>query len=50
MKKDVIQMDDVKILVDSFYGKVQKDALLKNIFNTIIQDRWAAHMEKMYTF
>lgn len=47
---DIIQLDDVKLLVDSFYGKVQKDALLKDIFNTIIQDRWAAHMEKMYTF
>jgi len=50
MKKDILKLNDVKNLVDSFYGKIQEDTLLKDIFNNIIQDRWPEHLEKMYTF
>jgi len=50
MTKDILKLEDVKVLVDSFYGKIREDALLKAIFNTIIQDRWPQHLEKMYTF
>ena len=47
---DITEFDDVKIFVDSFYSKVQNDILLKDIFNNVIQDRWSAHLEKMYRF
>lgn len=50
MSKEILNLDDVKLLVDSFYSKVQKDELLKNIFNNVIKDRWPEHLEKMYTF
>ena len=50
MTKDILKLDDVKHLVDSFYGKIREDLLLKNIFNSNIQDRWPQHLEKMYTF
>lgn len=50
MTKDILQLDDVKHLVDSFYGKIREDKLLKEIFNSNIQDRWPQHLEKMYTF
>lgn len=50
MTKDILKLDDVKHLVDSFYGKIREDNLLKEIFNSNIQDRWPQHLEKMYTF
>lgn len=50
MKKEISQLEDVKLLVDSFYGKVQKDDLIGPIFNAVIQDKWALHLEKMYAF
>ncbi|CAI9428593.1 Group 3 truncated hemoglobin ctb [Candidatus Ornithobacterium hominis] len=48
--KDIQDIEDVKQMVDSFYGKIRKDELLGPIFNGLIQDRWAEHLEKMYAF
>ena len=48
--KEIISLDDIKKLVDTFYGKVRKDELIGPIFNERIQDRWQQHLEKMYTF
>jgi len=48
--KDIESLSDVKLLVDTFYGKVRNDAFLAPIFNEKIQDRWPQHLEKMYTF
>ncbi|QBQ42993.1 group III truncated hemoglobin [Sphingobacterium psychroaquaticum] len=50
MKKDIQQLDDIKLLVDTFYDTIQKDELLGPIFNGVIQDRWSEHLAKMYTF
>ncbi|MCC5918318.1 MAG: group III truncated hemoglobin [Cryomorphaceae bacterium] len=47
---DIQGIDDVKLLVDAFYGKVRKDKILKDIFENVIQDRWPDHLEKMYKF
>lgn len=49
-KNDIANIDDIKILVNSFYGKVREDDTLADIFNTVIQDRWPQHLEKMYRF
>lgn len=49
-QQDILSLDDVKTLVNTFYGKVRKDDLLAGIFNDRIQDRWPAHLEKMYRF
>ncbi len=49
-KKDLLNLDDIRNLVDSFYGKVRSDELLAPIFNERIQDRWPVHLEKMYRF
>ena len=49
-KKDILELDDVKNLVDTFYGKVRRDELIGPIFNERIQDRWPEHLEKMYKF
>lgn len=50
MKRDITTLDDVKLLVDTFYKKVREDQVLKDIFNDKLQDRWPEHLEKMYRF
>ena len=49
-KKDILSLEDVKLLVDTFYGKVREDKLIGPIFDERIQDRWPEHLAKMYTF
>ena len=49
-KKDLLNLDDIRNLVDSFYGKVRSDELLAPIFNERIRDNWPVHLEKMYRF
>jgi hemoglobin len=50
MKHDIRNIDDVKLLVDTFYESVRNDAMLKDIFNDKIENRWPEHLEKMYRF
>ncbi|WP_343557536.1 group III truncated hemoglobin [Sphingobacterium sp.] len=50
MKQDILTLDDIKVLVDQFYSTVRKDRLLGPIFQERIQDNWAIHLEKMYSF
>lgn len=50
MNNEILNIEDIRLLVDTFYEKVGQDALLGDIFNNIIQDRWPQHLEKMYTF
>jgi len=47
---DIQNIEDIKLLVDSFYSKVQKDDLIGPIFNEKIGDQWPAHLERMYRF
>lgn len=47
---DISCIDDIKKLVDTFYGTVRKDDLIGPIFNDRIEDRWPMHLEKMYHF
>ena len=49
-EKDILTLDDVKLLVNRFYDKVREDGKLAPIFNEKIQDRWPEHLEKMYRF
>jgi hemoglobin len=48
--KEIITLEDIKKLVDTFYDKVREDELIGRIFNERIQNRWPQHLEKMYTF
>ena len=50
MKKDITDLADIKLLVDTFYDSIREDALLKDIFNNKIEDRWPQHLQKMYSF
>jgi hemoglobin len=47
---DITIFDDIKLLVDTFYSKVQKDEFIGPIFNEKIGNRWPEHLEKMYRF
>lgn len=49
-QKEIENLDDIRLLVDSFYTLIRQDELLGPIFNNVIQDRWPQHLEKMYTF
>lgn len=49
-KHDIEGLDDIKLLVNTFYDKVRQDDFLAPVFNEQIQDRWPQHLEKMYTF
>ena len=49
-KADIIHLDDIKLLVDTFYAKVQKDELIGPIFNEVIKNNWPTQLGKMYSF
>ena len=49
-KDDILTLDDIKLLVNTFYDKVREDTLIGLIFNERIQNRWPEHLAKMYTF
>lgn len=49
-KKDITAIEDIKLLVDTFYGKIRVDLLLGDIFDGVIKDHWPEHLEKMYRF
>ncbi|MBX2921894.1 MAG: group III truncated hemoglobin [Chitinophagaceae bacterium] len=49
-KTDVKHIEDIQLLVNTFYEKVRADLLLGPIFDGVIKDRWPQHLEKMYRF
>lgn len=48
--KDINNLHDIQLLVNSFYDRVKIDPLLGPIFHGIIRDQWPAHLDKMYRF
>ena len=48
--KDIENINDIKKMVDIFYGKVRRDNLIGPIFNDKIQDHWPEHLSKLYSF
>lgn len=48
--KDITCIEDIQVLVNTFYGSVRADELIGSIFEDRIQDRWPEHLEKMYRF
>lgn len=48
--KDILALEDVKILVDDFYNRIRANDFLAPIFNGIIGDNWQQHLQKMYGF
>lgn len=48
--KDIQTPEDIKLMVDSFYEKVNRDELLSPIFNDFANVDWQHHLPKMYAF
>jgi hemoglobin len=48
--RDILDIDDIKRLVNAFYAKVREDEVLSPVFEERIKDRWPQHLEKMYSF
>jgi len=49
-KKEITTEQEIKLLVDTFYGKVNQDALLSPVFNDEAKVNWPEHLPKMYAF
>lgn len=49
MEKKIESLDDIRLLVDTFYEKVRGDEILGPVFNEKIND-WPSHLDKMYSF
>ncbi|MCC6187304.1 MAG: group III truncated hemoglobin [Chitinophagaceae bacterium] len=49
MKQDIQSLEDIKLLVNTFYDRVQNNELLAPVFASKITD-WTPHLEKMYRF
>ncbi len=50
MKKDIENLDDIKLMVNTFYVRIQKNHVLGPIFEERVGGRWEQHLEKMYRF
>ena len=50
MKPDILNREDIILLVNTFYEKVQEDNTIGFIFNTIAQVNWDKHLPIMYDF
>jgi len=49
-REKIEEIDQIKSLVDTFYGKVKADPLLAPIFENRIKGDWDKHLDKMYRF
>ncbi len=50
MLEDIKSKEDIIILVDAFYVKIQKNELLGPIFTNLMKVNWDIHLPKMYDF
>jgi len=48
--KTLQSKEDIIVMVNSFYDKVNKDELLSPIFNDIAKVQWESHLPIMYEF
>jgi hemoglobin len=48
--QDIATEQDIKLLVDSFYDRVNQDGVLGPIFNHVAQVNWEHHLPTMYSF
>ncbi len=47
---DIRNIEDIIILVDRFYDKVNDDSLLSPVFNDFAKVSWEDHLPVMYSF
>lgn len=49
-QSDISTPEDIKLMVDTFYEKVQQNAPLDAVFNGFAEVNWESHLPKMYAF
>ncbi|GEQ85664.1 hypothetical protein ULMS_11720 [Patiriisocius marinistellae] len=49
-KRDITTSEDIKLLVDSFYNRVQEDNTIGFFFTDIAKVHWETHLPTMYLF
>lgn len=49
-QRDISTIEDIQLLVNTFYSKVRENEFIGSIFNDRIAERWPEHLEKMYRF
>ncbi len=47
---DIKNIEDIILLVDNFYSKVNDDELLSPVFNELVKVNWDEHLPIMYNF
>ncbi len=47
---DISNREDIQLLIDTFYKKVQSNDTIGYFFNDVAQVDWEAHLPKMYDF
>ncbi len=50
MKKDIETVQDIQLLVNSFYNKVKADTTIGFIFTDVVKVNWEKHLPVMYSF
>jgi hemoglobin len=50
IKHDIQTIEDVQLMVNTFYERIQKNEVLGPIFEEKVHGRWSEHLEKMYRF
>ncbi len=48
--KDIESLEDIVVLVDTFYAKVQQNGLLAPVFDAFVAGNWDEHHDKLYRF
>ena len=49
-KRDIQSIEDIQLMVNTFYERIQKNEVLGPIFEEKVSGRWPEHLEKMYRF
>ncbi|APY12556.1 hypothetical protein BWZ22_15610 [Seonamhaeicola sp. S2-3] len=50
MTRNIQQLEDIKLLVDAFHAKIEKDDLLRSIFKNNSKEERTKQVKKMYHF
>lgn len=48
--KEIMAIEDIQLLVDTFYSRVREDDMLGPIFEERLAGKWEEHLAKMYRF
>jgi hemoglobin len=50
MKKDIENIADIELLINTFYDKVKSDKVIGYIFTDVVKVHWEHHLPVMYRF